>query len=132
MSNELVDLVLFHGRNAGLFSFDLSEMRSRYQSNDFASSAWLPIYEVERRGWDTSPSFSKIGAADDADNLYQHLSNQGVEFYITDQDHFEVSAFDGWHLTQAHFENHGNDAQDEGDSENYLEYFHHNHLENYV
>jgi hypothetical protein len=107
-------------------------MRSRYQSNDFASSAWLPIYEVGRRGWDTSPSFSKIGAADDPDNLYQHLSNQGVEFYITDQDHFEVSAFDGWHLTQAHFENHRNDAQDDDDSENYLEYFHDNHLENYV
>ncbi len=104
MSNELVDLVLFHGRNEGLFSFNLAEMRRRYQSNDFTSSAWLPIYEVGRRGWDTSASFSKIGTFDDPGGLYDHLRQQAVEFYITGPGQFDVESFEGWHLSQQHFE----------------------------
>lgn len=81
MSNELVDLMLFHGRNETLFNFNLAEMRHRYQSNDLASAAWIPIYEVGRRGWDTSASFTKIGAADDQGGMYEHLRLQNVEFY---------------------------------------------------
>lgn len=131
MSNELVDLVLYHGRSAGLFSFNLSEMRSRYRSNDFGSSAWLPIYEVGRRGWDASPSFSKFGTADDPNDLYQHLSNHGVEFYITDQDHFEVSAFDGWRLAQAYFESEEYDSEFQGDMELNVRYLGHGQWDNY-
>ncbi len=104
MSNELVDLVLFHGRHEGLFSFSIGEMRNRYRSNDFATAAWLPIYEVGRRGWDTSTSFAKIGTADDPNGLYEHLRNADVEFYLIDRDRFEVDAFDGWQLTQQDFE----------------------------
>jgi hypothetical protein len=113
MSNELLDLALYHGRNAGLFSFNLSEMRIRYQDSDFKSSGWLPIYEVGRREWDTSASFAKIGTTDDTDNLYQHLRDQGVEFYVTDQDHFDVASFSGWRLSQADFESHHDDPPDQ-------------------
>lgn len=103
-SNELVDLVLYHGRAEGLFSIDLNELRQRYRSSAFDSSAWLTLYEVERRGWDTSASFAKIGTADDISGLYQHLRTQNVEFYVTDQGRFEVEAFDGWRLTQQSFQ----------------------------
>lgn len=114
MSNELVDLVLYHGRNEGLFSFSLTDMRNRYRSNDFASPAWLPIYEVGRRGWDTSSSFAKIGTRDDVDGLYDHLRSQRVEFYVTDEEYFEVGAFEGWYLTQEEFdrEEEDNDFED--------------------
>ncbi|MGH8477665.1 MAG: RNA-directed DNA polymerase, partial [Methylococcales bacterium] len=66
IGNELVDLVLFHGRNQRLFSVEVAALRARYLSSDFNSSAWLPLYEVERRGWDTSAAFTKLGTADDA------------------------------------------------------------------
>jgi len=104
MSNELVDLVLLHGRNEGLFSFKISELRERYKNTNMQSSGWLPLYEVERRGWDTSPAFQKIGQAEDADGLYEHLNNGNVEFYITDPDYFCVEAFKGWNLTQQDFD----------------------------
>lgn len=104
MSNELVDLMLFHGRAESLFSFNLADMRQRYRTSDLATSAWLPIYEIERRSWDTSPSFSKMASQDDRAGLYDHLRHHGVEFYVTGPDCFEVDAFVGWHLRQYHFE----------------------------
>lgn len=131
MSNELVDLVLYHGRSLGIFSFSLSEMRSRHLSNDLASPAWLPIYEVGRRGWDTSPSFLKIGTGDDLEGLYEHLRINNVEFYLTDQDYFEVEAFDGWRLTQQQFEIGEDDFEDQGDWLWEDEYSGHDQRENY-
>ncbi len=104
MSNELVDLVLCHGRDAGLFSFEERDLRVRYAGSDFASPAWLPLYEIGRRGWDTTQAFNKIGTGDDPNGLYAHLRDQGVEFYDTRQARFEVTAFDGWNLTQDDFE----------------------------
>lgn len=104
LSSELVDLVLYHGRDVGVFSFKLNEMRSRYVSNDFASPGWLPIYEVGRRGWDTSNSFAKIATIDDQDNMYECLNIHNVEFYLTEEDCFEVEAFEGWNLTEELFE----------------------------
>lgn len=104
MSNELVDLMLFHGKNLGLFSIPISQLRQRYLGSDFKSPAWLPLYEVERRRWDLSSAFTKIGSADDDGGLYAHLSANNVEFYRTDQDYFRVEAFEGWNLTQRDFE----------------------------
>jgi hypothetical protein len=106
MSNELVDLTLFHGRHLGLFTFNATQMRERYQGSDFSSSAWLPLYEVHRRGWDTSASFAKIATADDRNGLYQHLRVNNTEFYVTDQEYLEVTAFDNWNLTQQDFGDH--------------------------
>ena len=104
MSNELVDLVLIHGRSEGLFTFSISELRDRYRNSDMQSSGWLPMYEVERRGWDTSTAFRKIGRAEDIENLYQGLKGSDVEFYLTDREYFCVEAFKGWNLTQQDFD----------------------------
>ncbi|MHA7827061.1 MAG: RNA-directed DNA polymerase [Roseovarius sp.] len=104
MSNELVDLMLYHGRSQRLFSFDVRQLRTRYRDNGLSSSSWLPIYEIGRRGWDNSTSFAKIGTIDDPDNLYQHLRDQGVEFYLSGPDQFEVEAFADWRLTTRDFE----------------------------
>jgi hypothetical protein len=103
MSNELVDLMLFHGKSIGLFNFRVTDLRNRYLSADFQSPAWLPLYEVERRGWDTSSAFRKFGSADDKYNLYQQLYSHNVEFYITDHDIFTVEALEGWNLKQNDF-----------------------------
>ncbi|QIG54508.1 hypothetical protein G6N82_10410 [Altererythrobacter sp. BO-6] len=104
VANELVDLVLYHGRSEGLFSVSLAAMRSRYKQSGLDTSAWLPLYEIERHGWDTSPAFTKIGTVDDEDNHYELLRNEGVEFYLTGIQHFSVSAFDGWNLTDDDFQ----------------------------
>jgi len=104
MNNELVDLVLYHGRNEGLFSLELAKMRSRYLSADYGSTSWLPLYEIERRGWDTTDAFTKIGTVDDPDGHYADLRRNGVEFYSTGADNFAVEAFDGWDLKEDNFE----------------------------
>ena len=119
MSSELIDLVLFHGRHEGLFSFKQSDMRARYRSSDLASTAWLPIYEVGRRGWDTSSAFAKIGTGDDKDLLYKHLMQNNVEFYVTDPDIFKIESFEGWNLSQKDFDEEENYA-DEVDYPNYI------------
>jgi hypothetical protein len=103
-SNPLVDLVLVHGRTVGLFSADIQRLRGRYVGADFTMSAWLPLYEIERRGWDTSPSFTKIGQAADAGAYFSDLRVNDVEFYQTDAHAFSVEAFEGWKLSQADFE----------------------------
>jgi len=104
IGNELVDLVLVHGRHESLFSVEISKLRTRYRSTDFGSSAWLPLYEIERRGWDTNRAFVKIGTADDRNNHYATLRGEGVEFYLTDQERFSVAAFDGWNLDERDFQ----------------------------
>lgn len=128
MSNELVDLVLFHGKQLGVFNFPVGDLRKRYATADFQSSAWLPLYEIERRGWDNSPAFSKIGTGDDIHNLYSHLRQHDVEFYVTDPEIYSVEAFETWNLTQEYFEGGAGDEMiafeefanwDEGGWENY-------------
>lgn len=104
MANELVDLMLFHGRSLGLFSFSLADLRRRYQTADFRSSAWPVLYEVERRGWDTSTAFHKIGTGADLNNYYDSFQRHAVEFYSSGRAEFEVSAFEGWGLNQADFD----------------------------
>lgn len=104
MSNELVDLVLLHGRHLGLFSFRILDIRSRYMAVDFQSPAWLPLYEVQRQGWDNSVAFNKIGGQEDAHKLYEHLRINDVEFYRTTSDVYSVEAFEVWHLKQADFD----------------------------
>lgn len=104
LSNALVDLMLFHGKSEGLFAFSAITLRRRYRESDFRSPSWLPLYEVSRRGWDTSAAFNKIGSDDDVDGLYDHFRNNGVEFYVADADRFTVESFDGWDLEQGDFE----------------------------
>jgi hypothetical protein len=104
MGNELVDLVLVHGRQEGLFAVELASLRSRYLNTDFRSPAWLPLYEIERRGWDRDPAFVKIRTQDDPDHYYDTLRNRGGEFYVTGRDGFVVAAFDGWNLTERDFQ----------------------------
>lgn len=99
VSSELVDLMLFHGSHVGLFTIDKPALRRRYSDADFRTGAWLPLYEIERRAWDTSPAFSKLGTGDDANGLYNSLQGNNVEFYLTDQHLFDVTAFSGWRLT---------------------------------
>lgn len=100
MSNELVDLVLMHGRHEGVISLKVADIRRRYLNSDFKSSAWLPLYEIGRRGWDASTTFNKIGGTDDAGRIYGLLRLNNVEFYLTDPNLFSVEAFEGWGLTQ--------------------------------
>jgi len=102
MSNELVDVMLFHGRDETLFSFDVLRLQERYLTSTLATPSWLVLYEIERRGWDRSPAFQKLGTAADARALYETMRQNAVEFYVAD-DVFDVSAFDGWNLSQADF-----------------------------
>ena len=79
-------------------------MRGRYLATDFRSSAWLPLYEVQRRAWDVTPAFNKIGQAQDVGQHFQHLQGGDVHFYQTDPEVFSVEAFEGWNLNQADFQ----------------------------
>lgn len=103
LSSEITDLVLIHGHREGLFSIDVNRIQVRYLSSDFKSAAWLPLYEVGRRGWNTSPSFSKLGSGDDHYGLYEFLNANGVEFYLTGTKTFSLEAFEGWNLTDQSF-----------------------------
>lgn len=103
LSNELIDLMLFHGRDKGLFSPSIVDLRSRYGPSGFRDSEWLVLYEVGRRGWDNHPAFQKIGTADDVNNYYAQLRQGNVEFYLSDAPVLEVSALPGWKLSQADF-----------------------------
>ena len=114
MSNELVDLVLFHGRHLGLFKFPVRKLRDRYLGADFQTPSWLPLYEVQRRGWDSSLAFSKLGGPDDHHGLYDHLRANRVEFYITDAEFYTAKAFTGWKLKE--------DVVKEGSSDNTRDY----------
>ncbi|MYA60444.1 MAG: RNA-directed DNA polymerase [Chloroflexi bacterium] len=105
VSNELVDLTLYHGRHLGLFVFPINELRAKYASADFQSPGWLPLYEIERRGWDHSPAFRKLGGQDDPNNIYDHLRANNVEFYVTDDKLFTSGAFEGWSLKKAYTTN---------------------------
>ena len=87
-----------------LFSVGIASVRARYLGTDFGTSAWLPLYEIERRGWDVNPAFAKIGTADDHGGHYAVLRNESVEFYLTDADRFSVTAFEGWNLTERSFQ----------------------------
>ena len=98
LSCELVDLVLFHGRAIGLFRPSVVELRRRYKPADFSTAAWLPLYEVERNGWDKARAFSKLGKTDDSGNLYKHLCGKDVEFYVSDAGLFSVEAFHDWNI----------------------------------
>lgn len=100
LSNGLVDLMLFHGRELGLFSPPIQKLRDRYWSSDFRSASWLPLYEVGRRNWDNSRAFTKIGRQEDEYSLYQQLQQHNVEFYSTDNEYLTLSAFEGWNLQQ--------------------------------
>lgn len=104
IANGLVDLMLYHGRNRGIFTFDVNKLRARYTNSRFHSDAWLPLYEVGRRGWDGSASFNKIGCLADPNGLYAHLMANNVEFYLSDAQYFSVEAFDGWSLSQGYFD----------------------------
>lgn len=104
VGSELVDLMLAHGRHEGIFAVDVTKLRARYRNTDFNSPAWLPLYEIERRGWDASPAFSKIGSASDAGNYYALLRAQGVKFYRTGRNVFSVAAFEGWNLSEVDFD----------------------------
>ena len=111
MSNELVDLMLLHGRHLGLFSFRVAELRSRYQAADFSSAAWLPLYEVERNGWDNSATFRKIGSQSDAHGLYDELRRRDVGFYLAQDGIHSVEALVGWNLKQSDFDYHSRETE---------------------
>lgn len=101
VSCELVDLVLIHGKVLGLFNPAVADLRRRYKPVDFTSAAWLPLYEVQRNGWDNSPAFSKLGTAADSGRYYEHLGDKGVEFYASAPSLFTKEAFHDWDLGQA-------------------------------
>ena len=107
ISNELVDIMLFHGRSLGLFVGKISTLQSRYLDSKFGTSAWLPLYEVERKGWDDSSAFKKVGRDDDKDNLFEILRSKNVEFYLSDSKYFQVEVFNGWNLTEQGFIDNG-------------------------
>ena len=98
LSCELVDLVLFHGKATGLFSLSVADLRRRYKPADFKSPAWLPLYEVERNGWDTTSAFSKIGTPYDRGHHYEHLRAKGVQFYVSDPRLYTTEAFHDWNM----------------------------------
>ena len=121
MSSELADLMLVHGRFLGLFSVEVGELQRRYKGNDFKSPGWLPLYEIGRRGWDNSAAFAKLGTGDDHDSLYESLRASDVEFYLTNQEQFEVTAFGGWGLTQQDFSQEVRDQELDADA--YLAFY---------
>src|SRR5207253_8799128 len=100
IANGMVDLMLYHGRDRGIFTFNVNRLRSRYAASRFHSDAWLPLYEIGRRGWDATAAFNKIGGQADPNMLYAHLMVNNVEFYLTEPRYFSVEGFDGWNLTQ--------------------------------
>lgn len=98
LSNGLIDLMLLHGKQLSLFHPPLVKLRQRYRDADFRTASWLPLYEIGRRSWDNSASFSKLGGADDHSCLYQQLAVRSVEFYVTDEEYFGLEAFGDWWL----------------------------------
>lgn len=103
LANELVDLMLMHGKHERLISLSITEMRSRYDSADFNSPAWIVLYEVERHNWDSSAAFRKAGGTSDPEGLYAGLKQLQVEFYWSDTSAFTVEAINGWNFASDHF-----------------------------
>ena len=116
MSNELVDLMLYHGRHLGLFVFPINDLRAKYVSADFQSPRWLPLYEIGRRGWDASQAFRKIGGQYDQHNIYDQLRANNVEFYVTDDEVFRIDAFEGWNLRKDYNANASNNGDTDANS----------------
>ena len=96
--SELVDTMLFHGRSLGLFNASATDLARRYATADFASSAWLPLYEVQRHGWSQAPAFAKIGNAEDQGGLYDQFRTADVQFYVSDPVLFTAAVFRSWNI----------------------------------
>lgn len=126
LSNELIDLMLVHGKTLGLFSFNINKIRHRYLPSNFQTKAWLPLYEIEKRGWDNSPAFSKIGTASDQDSLYEKLRFANVDFYTAETSAFTLDAFEGWNITAEDFSN-----SDQTPTENFSHFLSATNWENY-
>jgi len=104
LGNPLIDLMLIDGKQRGLISISLSEFRQRYRDSDFMSRDAILLYEVEKRGWDTSKTFCKIGTQKDAFDCFSSFLSHGVDFYRPEKSSFQVSAFPGWNLRDDDFE----------------------------
>lgn len=126
MSNELVDVMLIHGNNKNLFASGIDTLAKRYENSDFQTSAWLPLYEVERNEWETLDAFRKIGGPDDESRLFETLQDNNVGFYLSDLKYFRVEALNGWKLTQQDFSEDGTGNQQD-DAFDFFE----NGIENY-
>lgn len=98
LSSELVDTMLFHGYDLGLFRVSAADLAHRYRTADFGSPAWLPLYEVQRHGWSQVPAFAKIGSALDRAGLYAHFRAADVKFYVSDPSVFTAAAFRNWNI----------------------------------
>ena len=98
LSSELVDTILFHGYDLGLFSVSATNLAHRYATADFRSPAWLPLYEIQRHGWSKAPAFAEIGSAQDHAGLYDQLRTADVQFYVSEPALFTPAAFRNWNI----------------------------------
>lgn len=99
LANPLVDVVLVHGHSLGLFRFSLSDLTKRLAQSDFTSDAWMPLYEIERRGWDQN--LTMLGTSSDTKNLYGFLAQANVSFY--DASALSLADINGWKLKEEDF-----------------------------
>ena len=100
VESVLVDLGLAHADHNGLIRGGLAEVQDRYQSSGLGSSAWLYLYETEKRGWKVAVSDKKIGQPGDPSKFFKLMKENNVHFY--DVNAFGVSAFQ-WNLNEGDF-----------------------------
>lgn len=96
----LVDLILAHADHKDLIKGGFAEASDRYLSLGLDSSAWLFLYETEKRGWKTAVKTKKIGQAEDPKKFFKLMKENDVHFY--DESAFGVSAFP-WKLDEGDF-----------------------------
>ena len=98
-----------HANHNGLIKGGLADVPGRYQSSELGSSAWLFLYETEKRGWKAAVKGKKIGQKGDPSNFFKLMSSNDVHFY--DVSAFGVSAF-SWGLGEDDFDANPDEVED--------------------
>jgi hypothetical protein len=100
VESVLVDLVLAHADHNDLVKGGFQDTQQRYLSSSLASSAWLFLYETEKRGWNAAVKTKKIGQSEDPKKFFKLMKENDIHFY--DVEAFGVSAFP-WNLSENDF-----------------------------
>lgn len=100
VESVLVDLSLAHANHNGLIKSGITKARERYSSLELSSTAWLYLYETEKRSWTDAVKKAKIGKPEDPGKFFKLMSANDVHFY--DVEAFGVSAFQ-WSLDEQNF-----------------------------
>ncbi len=101
VDSVLVDLTLAHAFQNALLKGTFEDIKGRYETSTLSESAWLFLYEVEKRGWTFAYSKSQIGTATDPNKFYKYINKNDVHFYCVKN--FGISAFN-WNLNESDFD----------------------------